>query len=51
MIKTFTDYSQTVDDFYKDLEIYNTTIAEFFMRGRKHNISVVFIPQSYFAIT
>ena len=71
--KTFTDYSQTIDDVYEDLEDYNPTkkrrvlivfddiiadlksnknlspiVTELFLRGKKLNISLVFISQSYF---
>ena len=71
--KAFSDYSQTIDDVYENLEDYNPTkkrrvlivfddmtadmesnknlipkVTELFLRGRKFNISLVFISQSYF---
>ena len=71
--KAFTDFSQTIDDVYEDLEDYNPTkkrrvlivfddiiadlksnkklspiVTEMFLRGKKFNISLVFISQSYF---
>ena len=73
--KAVTDYSQTIDDVYKNLEDYNSTtkrrvlivfddmiadmesnktlgpkVTELFLRGRKRNISLVFISQSYFKV-
>ena len=69
------DYSQTIDNAYKNLEDYNPTkergvlivfddmvadmesnkklspkVTELFLRGRKLNISLVFISQSYFKV-
>ena len=74
-LKSFIDYSQTIDDVYENLEDYNPTkkrkvlivfddliaglkankklspiITESFLRGRKLNISLVFISQSYFKV-
>ena len=71
----FTDYSQTVDVVYENLEDYNRTkkrrvlivfdgmiadmesntklspvVTELFLRGRKPNILLVFISQSYFKV-
>ena len=68
----FTDYSQTIDDVYENVEDYNPTkkkrvlvvfhdmiadiesnkklspkVTELFLKGRKINISLVFISQSY----
>ena len=73
--KAFIDYSQTIDDIYKNLEDYNPTkknkvlivfddmiadvesnkklssiVTEFFLGGRKLNISLVFISQSHFKV-
>ena len=67
------NYSQTMDDFYENLEDYNPTkkskvlivfddmipdmeankklsliVTELFLRGKKLNISLVFVSQSYF---
>ena len=74
-LKAFIDYSQTVDDVYKNLEDYTPTkkrrviilfdhmiadmesnkklnpiVTELFLRGRKLNILLVFISQSYFKV-
>ena len=43
--KAFIDYSQAIDDIYENLEVLWT---ELFLRGRKLNILLVFISQSYF---
>ena len=68
----FTDYSQTIDDVYENVEDYNPIkkkrvlvvfhdmiadiesnkklspkVTELFLKGRKINISLVFILQSY----
>ena len=64
--KAFIDYSQTIDDVYEkkrrilivfddmiaDMEFNtkSTMVTEFFLGGRKLNISVVFISQSYFKV-
>ena len=73
--KAFTDYSETIDDVYENLEDYNPTkkrgvlivfddmiadmesnktlspiVTELLLRGRKFNISFVFISQSYFKV-
>ena len=64
--KAFIDYSQTIDDVYEkkrrilivfddmiaDMEsnTKSTMVTEFFLVGRKLNISVVFISQSYFKV-
>ena len=73
--KAFTDYSQTIDDVYENLEDYNPTkkrrvnivlddmianmesyqklspfVTKLFLRGRKLNILLVFISQSYFKV-
>ena len=47
-----------MDDIYKNIEEYNPNrkrklnpiVTELFIRGRKLNISLVFITQSYFAV-
>ena len=71
----FIDYSQTIDDAYKNLKDYNQTkkrrvlivfddmiadmeskkilssvVTELFLRGRKLNILLVFISDSYFKV-
>ena len=71
----FIDYSQTIDDVYKNLKDYNQTkkrrvlivfddmiadmeskkilssvVTELFLRGRKLNILLVFISDSYFKV-
>ena len=71
--KAFIEYSNDMDDFYKNIEQYNPSkkgnrlivfhgmiadmlsnkklnpvVTETFIRGRKLNISLVFITQSYF---
>ena len=64
--KAFIDCSQTIDDVYEkkrrilivfddmiaDMEsnTKSTMVTEFFLGGRKLNISVVFISQSYFKV-
>ena len=64
--KAFIDYSQIIDDVYEkkrrilivfddmiaDMEsnTKSTMVTEFFLGGRKLNISVVFISQSYFKV-
>ena len=62
--KAFMEYSKDIQDVYKNIEDYNPMIAdminnkklnpvvtELFIRGRKLNISIVFITQSYFKVT
>ena len=73
--KAFIEYSNNMDDIYKNIEEHNPNrkrkilivlddmiadmlsnkklnplVTEFFIRGRKLNISLVFITQSYFAV-
>ena len=73
--KAFIEYSNDMDDFYKDIEEYNPNkkreilivfddiivdmlsnkrinpiLTELFIRGRKLNIFLFFITQSYFAV-
>ena len=73
--KAFIEYSNDMDDIYKNIEEYilnkerkilivfddmiadvlsnkklNPVVTELFIRGRKLNISVFFITQSYFAV-
>ena len=73
--KAFAEYSQTIDDVYKNFQDYNPTkkwrvlivfddmiaemesnknlspiLIELFLRGRKLNISLIFISQSYFKV-
>ena len=73
--KTLTEYSNHLDDIYKNIEEYNPNkkhkilivfndmiadklrnkkinpiVTELFIRGRKLNIFLVFITQSYFAV-
>ena len=73
--KAFIEYSNGMDDIYKNIEEYNPNkkhkiliifddmiadmlnnkrlnpvVTELFIRGRKLNISLVFILQSYFAV-
>ena len=67
--KAFTEYSNDMQDAYKDIEDYNPKkpckvlivfddminnkkldSIELFIRGRKINISIVFITQSYFKV-
>ena len=73
--KAFIEYSNDIDDIYKNIEEYNLDkkrkilvvfddmiadilknkkfnpiVTELFIRGRKLNISLVFITQSYFAV-
>ena len=38
------------DDVFADNKKLNPTVTELFIRGRKLNISLVFITQSYFAV-
>ena len=70
--KAFSDYSQTIDDVYENLEDYNLRkkrrvlivfvdmiegmetnkkvspiVTDLFLRGKKHNILLVFISQYY----
>ena len=74
-LKAFIEYSNNVDDIYKNIEDYhpdkklkilivfddviadlhsnkklNPIVTELFIRGRKLNISLAFITQSYFAV-
>ena len=73
--KAFIQYSNDMQDFYRNIEVYNlgkkrkilivfddmiadminnkkfnTIVTELFIRGRKLNISIVFITQSYFKV-
>ena len=53
--KTFIEYSNDIQDVYKNIDDYNPgklnpIITELFTRGRKLNISTVFITQSYFKV-
>ena len=73
--KAFIEYSNDMQDVYKNIEEYNTSkkhkiliafddmiadminnkkinlvVTELFFRGRKFNISIVFITQSYFKV-
>ena len=53
--EAFLDYSQTIDDVYGYLEDYDMEAnknlsTELFFRGRKRNISFVFISQYYFKV-
>ena len=73
--KVFMEYSNDMQDVYKNIEDYNPVkkrkvliifddmiadminnnklnpiVTELFIRGRKHNISIVFIMQSYFKV-
>ena len=53
--KTFIEYSNYIQDVYKNIDDYNPgklnpIITELFTRGRKLNISTVFITQSYFKV-
>ena len=73
--KTFMEYSNDMQDVYKNIEVYNPIekrkilivfddmiadmiinnklnpiVTELFIRGRKLNISIVFITQSYFKV-
>ena len=73
--KTFTEYSNDMDNIYKNIEEYNSNnkrkkfivfedmianmlnnkkvnpiVIELFVRGRKLNIALVFITQSYFVV-
>ena len=48
----FIEYSNYMDDIYKNIEEQNPNKKrKFFIRERKLNISVVFITQSYFAVS
>ena len=72
--KAFIEYSNNMDDIYKNIEEYNPnkkrkiivfdmiadmhsnkklnpTVTELFIRGRKLNISLVFITRSYFDVS
>ena len=74
-LKAFIEYSNDMDDIYRDVEEYNPNkkrkifivfdditadmlknknlnpiVTELFIRGRKLNISLTFITQSYFAV-
>ena len=73
--KAFIEYSNDIEDIYKNIEEYNPNkqlkiitvfddmiadmlnnkklnpiVSELFIRGRKFNISLVFITQSYFPV-
>ena len=55
--KAFMEYSNNMQDVYKNIEDYNPIkkrkiliVFELFIRGRKLNISIVFITQSYFKV-
>ena len=55
--KAFMEYSNDMQDVYKNIEDYNPIkkrkiliVFELFIRGRKLNISIVFITQSYFKV-
>ena len=48
--KAFIEYSNNIVDIYKNIEDYNSVVTELFNRGRKLNISIVFITQSYFVV-
>ena len=69
--KSFVEYSNDMQDFYKNINEYNpgkkckilivfddminnknlnSVVTELFVRGRKLNISLVFITQSYFRV-
>ena len=75
-IKSFIEYSNNMNDIYKNIDEYNPdekqkilimfddmitdifsnnklnpTKTELFIKGRKQNISLVFITQSYFAVS
>ena len=75
-IKSFIEYSNNMNDIYKNIDEYNPdekqkilimfddmitdifsnnklnpTKTELFIKGRKRNISLVFITQSYFAVS
>ena len=39
-----------MQDVYKNIEGCNIVLTEFFIRGRKLNISIVFITHSYFKV-
>ena len=52
--KKFIDYSQTIDDVYKNLvdiepnKKLSPIVTELFLIGRKLNISLIYISQSFF---
>ena len=60
--KAFIEYSNNMNDIYKNIEDYdviadmlsnkklNPIVTKLFIRGRKLNICIVFIIQSYFAV-
>ena len=62
--RAFVEYSHYMDDIYKNIEEHNPKkkrkilivkklnpiVTELFVRGRKLNIYLVFIAQSYFAV-
>ena len=52
--KAFIEYSNNMVDIYKNIEDCNPNnnriVTELFIRGRKLNISRVFITKSYFAV-
>ena len=56
--KAFAEYSNDMQDVYKNIEEsdminnkkLNPVVTEFFIRGRKLSISIVFITQSYFKV-
>ena len=49
--KAFMEYSNDMQDVYKNIEDYNPRKkTELLIRGRKLNISIVFITQSYFKV-
>ena len=60
--KAFIEYSNDMDDIYKNIEEYNMIsdmlsnkklnpiVTELFITGRKINISLVFITQSYLTV-
>ena len=49
--KAFMKYSNDMRDVYKNIEDYNPIVTELFIRGKKLNISIVFITQSYFKVS
>ena len=49
--KAFMKYSNDMQDVYKNIEDYNPIVTELFIRGKKLNISIVFITQSYFKVS
>ena len=54
--EAFTEYSNDIGDIYTNIEEYNPNkkrnpvVTELLIRGRKQNISLVFITQPYFAV-